>query len=145
MVLDELQVLHSVALDVEGTGDQVNNSHGNAQVAGGHTNLPTVADVGEERLDDQKDAELKEVPWKAHHLQDVGVHHHRTHQAHNQGDPIGKSDHAPRVGKGAIAIHPVGVLIRILEVAIRPLQLQGGEVPISRREGQRKASENRKT
>ena len=104
VVLDELQVLHSVALDVEGTGDQIEKSHDNAEVASGHTNLAAVAKVGEERLDDQENAELKEVPWKAHHLQDVGIHHHRAHQAHNQGDPIGESNHAPGVGKSTIAI-----------------------------------------
>lgn len=43
MVLHELQVLHAITLNVKGTGDQVKNANGNAEVARRHADLATIA------------------------------------------------------------------------------------------------------
>ena len=55
-VLEPLQVLHSIALDVEGAGNDVNEANGKAGKSRDDTKLATEANVGHHALQDQEKA-----------------------------------------------------------------------------------------
>lgn len=60
-VLQTLELLHTITLDVEGTGDDVDDAHGETAVANDNAPLAAVADVGHHALDDQKDTSNENV------------------------------------------------------------------------------------
>ena len=72
-VLEPLQVLHSIALDVEGAGNDVNEANGKAGKSRDDTKLATEANVAHHALQDQEKASAASLAASCHGFSDAFV------------------------------------------------------------------------